>query len=216
MSSRHQLNEKELASQIKNWFEALVKEAPESDPRRTSQCLSIPEAVDYARNKAAGDDHKLNQHIAKCTFCQSAIAIARKVFNEQCLQAQISDEMKAFPEVLRQRLREWVAEQPTEQDCPAHFNEQGVLQVHWKGLPKEGSVKVSLLWGETLLPLGSGVVRNGILTFSRPLPHLGLRSIGIPRSLLHLEWESDVDSQQPSSSMLKQDAKTNHPKEGDK
>ncbi|MCS7254983.1 MAG: hypothetical protein NZ781_13300 [Armatimonadetes bacterium] len=46
--------------------------------------------------------------------------------------------------------------------------------------------------------------------------NLELRSIGIPRSLLHLEWDSDVDSQQPSSAMLKQDAKTNHLKEVDK
>lgn len=149
MNRRHQLSEKELASQIKNWFEALVREVPESDPRRTPQCLSIPEAVAYARNSIACDRER-NDHIATCPFCQSAIAIARKVIGEQGLQAQTSDETKAFPEALRKRLREWVTKQPVEHDCPAHFDDQGVLQIHWQGLSKEGPVKVFLLWGRLL------------------------------------------------------------------
>lgn len=216
MDRQRRLNEKELAHKIKEWFEALLREAPECDPRRTPQCLSIPEALAYASNDVK-DDPERNKHVATCPFCQSAIAIARRVINEKHLQAQTSDEMKAFPEALRKRLREWIANQPAEQDCPARFNEQGILQVYWKGLPKEGAVKVFLMWGETPLPLGSGVVRNGILTFSRPLPHLGLRGVSVPKSLLRLEWESsDVDSQKTSSVQSNQDAKNIISKGGDK
>ncbi|MEM2582427.1 MAG: hypothetical protein QXD09_06455 [Candidatus Caldarchaeum sp.] len=196
------MSEKELERLIKDWFKGLGKEAPECDPRRTPQCPSIPELVTYAHNGVV-DNPERREHIASCAFCQSAITIACRVLEEQRLMAQTSDEVKVFSKALRERLHEWVAKQPAEQDCPAHFNEQGVLQVYWRGLPREGHVKVSLIWGETPLPLGSGIVRDGTLTFSRPLPHLGLRNISIPRSLLHLEWEPDTGSQQPNSAQTK-------------
>ncbi len=189
------LSERELAQRIRDWFESLVRQAPEADPRSTQHCLSIPKAVAFVCNEVMLDDAQ-RQHIATCSFCQRAITIARKVvIDEQRLQGQISDETKAWPEILRQRLREWVAKQPAEQDSPARFNEEGVLEVEWRGLSMEGHVRLSFLWGDTPIPLGEGVVRDGTLKFSRPLPHFGLRNLSISRRLLLLEWDLDAGGQ---------------------
>lgn len=216
MDKPSRLEESELIDKIRDWFRSLLRQAPASDPRRTKECMSITEVVAYARDGIVSNSDRV-RHISSCNYCQSAIAIAKRIIEEQCLQARISDEAKTWSEAIRQRLREWVMQQPAESDALARFDDQGLFHINWSNLPKDGTVKIFLLWGDIPLPIGEGVVRNGSLVFSRPLPHFGLKGISIPKSLLRLEWKSEANSQQSTTPpYLEWEAKPNHVKEGDK
>lgn len=210
-------NDRELARRIRDWFESLRRQAPEGDPRRTAQCLTIPEAITCARRGEVSDFPR-RPHIAQCAFCQSALAVARRVLAgqpqpdsvaERRATFPISDETHGWTEVMRQRLRQWIAQHPVEEGCLAQFDAQGILHVHWQGLPRDGTVRLSLLWGDTVLPLGSSVVRGGVLIFSRSLPHLGLQDMKVPQTLLRLEWEETEPSALSTASSQRQEAEPN-------
>jgi len=192
MEKKPTLSEREIAYRIRDWFEALYRSVPEDDPRRTPECLSIPQAVAVAA-KCTGGSAGSREHIAKCTYCQTVLRLARKVLAEQ--GKSISRPANGWVPILAKRLRQWVESQKTERDAPAHFDANGVLHVHWRGLPRDGVARVSLRWGKVKISLGRGRVHQGVLSIRESLPHLGLKNCPLSVRALELEWEEDAPAE---------------------
>lgn len=192
--------ESDLKNTLTRWFQSLVAAAPSDDPRRTPECLSIPEAVELAAQDDTSTSERW-QHIRGCVWCQRALqhaGAARGCQRSGGTPARISDADLRWPEELQQRLRVWVAESAAGEtgDRAACFDSDGTLHLDWQGIEEDGPVSVSLLWADTPLPLAECTVRHGRLSLSRPLPHLGLREVTLPASLLRLQREA---APQPAS-----------------
>jgi len=210
MTNETDHDDQELVQFVRGWFERLRQQAPLSDPRRTGQCLSIPEAVGVARQAELLPAER-SEHVTSCTFCQSALRAARRALAGD--EATISRPHDAWSAALQECLRQWPAQQPQAAASPAQFDDHGVLHVNWSGLPKNGACRLSLRWGNTLLPLGEGVVEKGVLAFSASLSHLGICNQPISPHLLQVEW---LEPDEPETTGSHPDASveiSNHSKE---
>jgi len=199
-----------LTRLLEDWFREEVATSPAGDPRRTPLCLRFHELSGVAEETAnlSADERRYTRmnaeervqlsedraaHVRECGWCQRSLTAYRAA--DAAAEASISISVGLegqWPPELRDCLRRWLkkmARQEHGQAAPAHFDDEGTFHMRWRGLEVGGPVKVSLMWEGVELPLAHGVVEQGTLEITEPMPGLGVRNVEVSQRLLRVRPE---------------------------
>jgi hypothetical protein len=181
-----------LTRLLEDWFREEVATSPAEDPRRTPLCLRFHELSGVAEESLQLSEDRA-AHVRECGWCQRSLTAYRAA--DAAAEASISISVGLegqWPPELRDCLRRWLkkmARQEHGQAAPAHFDDEGTFHMRWRGLEVGGPVKVSLMWEGVELPLARGVVEQGTLEITEPMPGLGVRNVEVSQRLLRVRPE---------------------------
>ena len=180
---------------LQQWFREELAEAPIADPRRTPDCLRFDELEEYAAHTLPLTSQR-ETHVTSCVWCQRNLALnaARSTLSiDQMASATWSP---ALGDLLARYATAGSGDSPSTAPVgSARFDAEGILQIHWQGVPFDGPARVQVLYEGRTVTLARGEVQNGTFTSSMPHPELGLYDVELPLETLRVERDVELSQE---------------------